>query len=375
MLNNYLGNSWPNEEQTLLLHAALLSGRPAEDAWQSWKARIDFDKIDYASYKLLPLVARNSDLESLQDPIFEKCKGIYRRNWVSNQLNWGKLLPILDQLTKAGVNKIVLLKGMAMILSFYRDFGMRVIGDVDILIEREQLPIAAPFLRESGWEQTYTRIDEKNQEHLKKWHALNFTHPNGLLLDLHWSFIQENSPAMDLAVLRDATPLKNLGLYVPSPTDLLLQTCIHGVKYSPVPLIRWVADAMSILKTSEQPIQWDRFIELANYAHICRPLYFALQYLVQHFDAPIPQDALLKLQAHPSTRLERLEYQFSARGLPHVAAWYRYCLNRGLLTIRAQILHLHKYLQLTARLKSPWYIPPYVIYWIFRRIYRFIKTN
>ncbi|HEX2583099.1 MAG TPA: nucleotidyltransferase family protein, partial [Chlamydiales bacterium] len=168
-------------------------------------------------------------------------------------------------------------------------------------------------------------------------------------------------------------------LYVPNPTDLLLQTCIHGVKYSPVPLIRWVADAMTILKKSEQPILWDRFIELANYAHICRPLYFALQYLVQYFDAPIPQKAILELKEHPSARLENLEYRLSTRGLPNAAAWYRYCLNKGYLTRRAQILHLHQYLQLTARLKSPWYIPPFAIYWIFKRIYRYlyklIKAN
>jgi putative nucleotidyltransferase-like protein len=280
------------------------------------------------------------------------------------------LLSTLEHLHEAGVDKIVLLKGMAMILNFYNDFGVRVIGDVDILIRKEHLKIAAPLLRAEGWEQNVSHLDLENEEHLKRWHALNFTHPTGLRLDLHWSFIEENSPPLDEAVLRDAAALNTKGLYIPTPTDLLLQTCIHGVKYSPVPLIRWVADAVTLLKVSK--IEWDRFIELATQARICRPLYFALQYLADPFEAPIPPSVIRRLKEHTATKLESLE---SACALPELAAWYRYCLNRGYLTRRARLSHLIQYLQTTARLKSAWMIPPFAIYWICKRIYRYLYRS
>ncbi|MGB7977707.1 MAG: nucleotidyltransferase family protein [Chlamydiales bacterium] len=367
------GNGWPTAEQTLLLKACLDSGAAAKAALHLWKEKIDFDKMEPASYKLLPLLCRNIKLAD--DPIFEKCKGIYRRTWVENQLLWKHILSTLIQLRNAGISQIVLLKGMAMILRYYRDFGARVIGDVDILIPRGEAPLAGRVLQRAGWRQAVSRFELDNEEHTNRWHALNFLHPAGLRIDLHWSLIQENSRLLDEAVLKHAEPLaiKGVSLYIPSPTELLLQTAVHGVKYSPVPLIRWIADATTLLRQAEKGIDWDRLIELAKLAHVCTPLYFALQYLNDHFEAPIPKKTLQKLKHHPSHRLEKLEYRFHALGYTDRAAWYRYCLTRGLLTRSSQIFHIHKYLQFTARLKSPWQIPFFALYWILKRIYRLLK--
>src|SRR5690606_31894031 len=101
---------------------------------------------DHASTTLLPLVYRNLKEES--HPL---CKSTYRHTWLSNQIFWTKTLPILQNLLNAGIKKIVLLKGMAMILHHYRDFGVRVIGDIDILIDRIHLPLAYSLLTSSGW--------------------------------------------------------------------------------------------------------------------------------------------------------------------------------------------------------------------------------
>lgn len=366
---------WPNETQIWLLKACLFSGRSAQDAWENWTARVDFNKIDPASYNLLPLISRNAALTSLQDPIFEKCKGVYRQTWVMNRLQWGKALSVLAQLCRAGIDKILLLKGMAMILHYYQDFGVRVIGDIDIFIQREQLPLADSFFRASGWKQSSSRIDLRNPEHLKRWHALSFIHKARVEIDLHWSFIQENSPSVDESVFSESRRLDDIQLYMPNCTDLLLQTCVHGMKYSPIPLIRWVADAVTILKNSEKEMNWERLVELAKKARVCIPLRSALQFLVDRFDVSIPQKAIEELAAVPSSRLEALEYRSNVRGYCDMAEWRRYCLNRAYLTIGSQILHLPKYLQLTARLKSPWLIPPFALYWILKRLYRFILRS
>ena len=68
-----MGNCWPNQEQTKLLQACLFSGSCAKKAWEDWAKQINFDKIDHASYKLLPLISRNVDLP--EDPLFEKQAG------------------------------------------------------------------------------------------------------------------------------------------------------------------------------------------------------------------------------------------------------------------------------------------------------------
>jgi len=364
---------WPNKAQTDLLKACLLSGLPAEQAWKRWREQIDFDAIDPASHNLVPLMSRNPSLLALQDPVFEKCKGIYRYTWLSNQLLWKEALSVLSGLTKAGVDQIVLLKGMAMVLHYYRDFGMRAMADVDFLIKKSQATIAGDFLKASGWKQNVARFDLHNPAHLDSWHALNFMRGPKMDLDLHWSLIQENCLRLDAAALKDAQPvtIETLNLYILHPTHLLLQICVHGMKYSPVPLIRWIADAVTIVKMSGPQIDWDRLVDLARHARVCNALSSALQYLSEQFASPIPQTAIQQLRSAPSMRLERLEYWCHARGYWEIAGWHRYCLNRGYFTRASRMLHLHKYLQTMARLPSPWLIPFFSIYWILKRLYRF----
>lgn len=353
-------------EQQLLLQAALFSGPKALKAWETWMSQVDFDKIDPASYQLLPLVSRNPALVDSEEGILQKCKGIYRQVWVTNHLNWTMISPTLQQLAKE--NKVILLKGIAMILHHYKDFGVRVLGDFDIFIERSQLSIAVAFLRAQGWKPKMApRFDLTNPEHLNRWHALHFTNAQGINLDLHWSFIQENVPLLDQAVFTHAQPLLS-GLLCPSATDLLLQVCVHGMKQSPVPLIRWVADAVTLLKHSA--IDWDRLLLLARQAHVCQPLSLALRYLVEEFNAPIPPDFLEQLKCAPTHRLDHLEYWCHARTYPNLAAWCRSCLNKKHLTIAQQILHLPKYLQSTARLKSLWQVPFFTLFWAIKRLLR-----
>lgn len=362
--------SFPTREQTKLLQACLLRGSRAQTAWAEWKRLVLFDKIDHASYKLLPLIALRSELS--QDPLFERCKGVYRRTWAENHVHWKKLLPTMSYLIESKIDKIVLLKGMAMALAYYKDFGARIMGDVDILVPKEQMGLVHRTLCKRQWEQTYSRIDVDNPEHLSRWHALNYTHPQKMHLDVHWSFIEENCSSLDEAVFKEIQPFAthNIQLYIPNPTDLLLQACIHGAKPSPVPLIRWIPDAMTLLNGAEKKIDWDRLIELSKISSLSLPLSFALEYLVKEFEAPIPGKTITRLRAAPLVRLQYLEYRASQRAFPHLANWYRFCLKRGYLTRTRQLLELRNYLKITARLRSSWQIPFYGVYWIFKRLVR-----
>lgn len=351
-----------SSDQLDLLKAALLSGTSAQEAWQRWVQRIDFDQIDPASYKLLPLVSRNPALQTAADPIFSKCQGVYRQTWAENQLRWKRILPALQQLQEVSGEKILLLKGIAMILHHYRDFGIRVIGDIDFLIPKPSVGLADRFLRTSGWTPHVAHIDVNTPKHLDRWHALNFSGSLDRQLDLHWSFLEENSPFVDAQVWQGAI-LSLHNLYIPNPTDLLLQTCVHGVKPSPVPLIRWIADAMTILKSAA--VDWERLVRVAKEAHLCRPLIFALPFLVKEFQADIPLQAILALKTK-TLRLQTLEYRWQMRGYPEVAGWYRYCLNRGYVTFAPRLLSLGPYIQTTGELSAPLL----VLRWIYRRLRR-----
>lgn len=346
-----------SQAHTQILRACVLEKSAALAAWENWKQTTLLDEIDPASYKLIALAARNLGIE---DP---KCKGVYRKTWAENHLLWSQVKPLLLFLIEKGVKKIVLLKGMAMILGHYHDFGVRVMGDVDILVPRSSLPLAISLLEERGWKRTFP-FDPTREEHLKRWNGAGFLHEKSFRLDLHWRLLLESSPELDEESFTHAKPTDREGIYLLGPTELLLQTCVHGMKWSPVPLIRWVADAMTLLK--KEAIDWERLEDLAKKSSVCRPLALAFRYLAQEFGASIP--ILERLQKSPSLRLENLELWLHLRGRPYFAGWIRSCLRERKRTLWSQLCHLPKYLQATALLKSLWHIPFYALYWIAKRL-------
>ena len=368
------GNGWPTSKQEKLLKACLLSGFEAHEAWIEWKNTTVIERIDPASYKLLPLVACNPDLRTLQDPLLTKCRWLHRQTLITNRLHFEKSMPLLSQLLKSGIDKIVLLKGIAMIVGYYKDFGARVIGDIDLLIPRSNAETAVSILLSTGWRSLLPRLDVQCAEQLDRWHAVNFVHKEGMNIDLHWSLSLESSAPLDSAVLQAAVPLaKNpLTLYLPNPGDLLLQTCIHGIKQCRVPLIRWVADALVLLKQSEKEIDWDRLVYLARQSHLCLSLSAAFDYLINRFNAPIPSSVVTDLDKNTPTSLEIREYWANARGYKNLAGWHRFCLKRGHLSAQSQLLHIHQYLQFSSLVKSPWQLPFFGLYWVFTRSIRYL---
>lgn len=327
----------------LLLEAALLEPSKALNSWKQFLKQNDLLQIDSSAIALLPLVYHH--LKEKSHPL---CKSAYRHTWVTNQTLWAKTLPILNTFLNAGIEKVALLKGMALILHHYRNFGVRIIGDIDILIARAHVPLAHSLLINTGWQCQLPRFNPQNPHQLSRWNGANFTHPDGLNLDLHWSILLEGNPALDTQVLQAVQP----GIGPICPTDLLFQTCIHGNKKSTAPLIRWIPDAMTLLKS---PIDFARLFAFAKTAHLTLPLSSALSYLRNHFDAQIPSFNAL------ATSLEKREFRANLRGQIYLAGYYRARLNnRSIL----------QYLQHTANLSSVWYVPLYAPYWVLKRLYR-----
>ncbi|MEM7175963.1 MAG: nucleotidyltransferase family protein [Chlamydiota bacterium] len=329
-----------------LLEAALFDKPRALASWNAYLAATDLQKADHAETTLFPFVYRN--LREQSHPI---CKSTYRHTWAFNQHIWAKTRPVLCELLAAGVEKIALLKGMAMILDYYRDFGVRIVGDIDILIDPLHLPLTYAVLTKSGWRCAMPRFDPHSHHRRARWNAAGFVHPSGLNLDVHWSLLLETAPANHHQFLDKLSP----GIQAADPTDLFFQTCIHGYKKSAAPLIRWVPDALTLLRQSA--VDFSRLFQLAHAFHLTLPLSRALGYLSSHFDAAIPPFCPKPCQA------EVREFNANARGRIYLAGYYRARLYNHSLA---------HYLQQTANLPSAWLIPLYGPFWLLKRLYRLI---
>ena len=88
-----------------------------------------------------------------------------------------------------------------------------------------------------------------------------------------------------------------------NPTDQLLHVCVHGFTATEVVPIRWIADALTILRTSQ--IDWSRLAELARHLSVSIPLATTLRFLRDTFPTPIPArcwEQLASIRADASER-------------------------------------------------------------------------
>jgi hypothetical protein len=300
---------WFTWQQELLLKAALLQGEDAMEGWMKWKSNVDLEKIDPGSYRLLPLLYYNLNNHEIKDPLMDRLKGIYRRTWFENQILSHKAIAFLENLYNNGIPTIVL-KGIALLHLYYKDYGIRPMSDFDILVPTDQAFDAINLLRKAGW----TSLYKLPETIIPIIHSCDLTDPEGMHhVDLHWHlFIECCQPNADEDFWNGSlqTIIKDIPTSVLNPADQLLHIFVHGMKWSIIPPFRWIADAIMIIKTSQKELDWNRLITQAEKRRLILPVRLGLEYLKDEFNIDIPQDVLFSFQKVPISRIEQLEYKY-----------------------------------------------------------------
>jgi len=325
---DYSAECWPKGSHYLLLQAALFDGAAAITAWEQWFAGIDLDKLDYASYQIIPKLYKNLTRLHVKNPAMGIFKGIYRHTWVENQRMLYLYSSLVNTLRSAGIDQIVLLKGGAMALGYYRDPGIRPMGDLDILVPKEMAVKTIQQLMLCGFQpdpaQDINALSLASKIEMQ--HGMNMTGEisyGKLNIDVHWNLLPDiASRHFNNAWLDDAVDILLHGEHVQilNPTHLLFQTCVHGTKYSPVPLIRWVMDAVTLIETRYDDINWDDIVKQAVTNELVQPVRAAFEYLRKYFHAPIPLTIINQLaQAHVAF-VKKLEFRAKQQKMPGLAA-------------------------------------------------------
>src|SRR5262249_13174852 len=126
----------------------------------------------------------------------------------------------------------------------------------------------------------------------------------------HWHVMQECSNARaDAHFWNGAEPLDVDGVQTLqfSPTDALFHSVIHGVRWNREPPIRWIADALTIIKVAGGQIDWNGMVQFAEDDRLPGRLAMGLGYLRDRFGAPIPADIMERLRQRRISLLERIE--------------------------------------------------------------------
>jgi hypothetical protein len=240
---------------------------------------------------------------SVESELVQEGRKVYLTLWRQNHERMRHLADLLVEFRQLGIDCLVL-KGAALALRYYKDLGVRGMRDFDILVPLHDLERAILRLEQLGYLADGDYSASAILRQVRVGHAWQFS-ANGQSCDLHWRPVVRCYSPEVTRLFRDSAqtvPLGDITMAVLSPTDQLFHVCAHGLQWDWTPPIRWIADALTILR---EPIDWDRIFPLATASCMHTRLGRALDYLRTSFDAPVPPDLLQRLERAAPARDSR----------------------------------------------------------------------
>jgi hypothetical protein len=320
----------PSESQARLLKACLADDDSWKTSWLDWRERAGTVQPDAVSIKLLPLIHWKLGSTALDDPLHALAQSVYLQTLAQNLRREAHLADIVGLLEEAGV-ETMLLKGAASSTAYYPSRGLRDMADIDLLVRPDDVGRAVDILVQQRWRPYLDAPHPEIQRQIRVRHAWSFTLDTENEIDLHWRPVSYcYAPDVAASFWRHARlgQVAGTAVQVPAPTEQLFHVCAHAVHLTWVPSVRWIADAMTILRQGGVGVDWERLEQLAGAASMTLRLREALSYLRREFGAPIPDEMLGRLAAAQTVGWERREAALHRRR-PPLGVWdylqWRWC--------------------------------------------------
>lgn len=234
-----------------LIAACLIEDDGFESKFRVWESGADLRTINYGALRVLPFLQTRLSKLKIESHLSPAIQRIYRYFWVKRELQKETIQRSVIPLMK-GI-KSVALKGLALEALAYKDGELRPFSDVDFLVSRNDFRLMAE--RASKYDFYYRGVTPAHSfEYFQ--HAKSFQ-GNHLELDVHWTFFPLGiDPTYDDRIRDRSTINPTEGSWLlPSPTDALIHTLLHGLKPDVVSPIRWLVDAHLLVSRNE--IDWD----------------------------------------------------------------------------------------------------------------------
>lgn len=274
--------AFPTEPETLALQASLLDGDAALAAWKKLSFAGTPEEVGIGW--IAPLLMANlkrllpSDPWVLNNPHFLTLCELKRR--VVTQSAETSL-----EILRAAAVPTLALKGLALGETVYPSPGQRTVSDLDILVPVKDLFRAMAALQAGGLRAA--RDAPERPADLRKNHAHVFSpaRRHEPLLDLHWHVLasarrdDDDEPFWSQAAALRIGTAETRTL---CPEDQLLHALVHGVRWTRMPHVRWVADVTMILRGNQGQFRADRFLEVTQRFDAVTPVQEGLAFVARH---------------------------------------------------------------------------------------------
>ncbi|HEY8748225.1 MAG TPA: nucleotidyltransferase family protein [Tepidisphaeraceae bacterium] len=229
------------------------------------------------------------------------------------QSNAGKVLRLAGELRRlvgefeSAQIPVIPFKGLVLAAQVYGDLSMRDVGDLDLLVRREDIIRAADLLVSLGHHPIFPTATPRETAYLEglsgarrnrylRWHCEHHLvyEPTHLNVDLHWAMsLREFSVSLDVDGIWSRAKRTNVAgreILTLGDEDLLIVLCLNGAKDCWERLDR-VCDVAHLLARSGRTLAWMKVFKLAQDAGVARMLRVGLRLANGLLNAPLPDAA------------------------------------------------------------------------------------
>jgi hypothetical protein len=201
-------------------------------------------------------------------------------------------------------------KGCILQATLYRGLALREFYDVDLMLRRDQLGVAAEAMQALGYHLDPGQQKWGIRQLLRKDHAFGFLQEGRLTIELHWRFASMNFELpLDTEALRgelETVRIGGLAVQAYGPQSTLLILCAHQARHW-WRRLNWLCDIAALLE-SRPEMDWDAALRRARKAGCERIVLttLALTRLLLGTPLPVLVDNRLERDGHAFALVTRL---------------------------------------------------------------------
>jgi Uncharacterised nucleotidyltransferase len=245
----------------------------------------------------------------------------------------GTCLDAIGAAFHGGRISVIVMKGVALLRTLYDDPGLRVMGDIDLLVDDRDVQRAGAELQRIG-------LRPLGSEHADQRGPLCHIHliycgskPQSIPVELHWRLFEPYQPyVFDLAAVRaEARPFPGLppNVFVMAPEHELAHLCVHLDRHAityrsllgrkdwfervllPQGLGRliWLYDIARYLERQNATLDWDRFVDTARRWAIDGRVHATFELSRRLLDVGPPPEVLRALAGGRPRFVERIAHR------------------------------------------------------------------
>lgn len=234
----------------------------------------------------------------------QRLQAEYERNMFHNLANTAELLAMLKAFDQEKIPAMPF-KGVVLGAAVYHDLTTRAAGDLDILIDEDEVLKATTVLLSRGYELLTTTNADRTP--ITGCYEYRFERPtDGMVLELRWRLaLTEPRYRRDLGMdwvwpCRRTTMLAGAEVPDMNPELTLLMLCMHGSRHVWSRLL-WICDVGQLIESSGE-LQWEEIIGEARKQGLWRSLALGVLLANRMVGAVVPPDIFRRFELDASAR-------------------------------------------------------------------------